>query len=272
MRTKYRIVREASAKNAKRVEAEIVVKSSRRQVIKPSLTGADIKVAVIHTDQRGKKLGRLVVVDRMGKKSWPDRLAKGKIPHPGATKHTPLELIVSQIIDRIPGLNTQQAHRLGQDLINTRLSAQALGPALTKLDTAATPATARALQATENVWRDLDRRYKLLTSTEVAELLGAKEANRAYASNLRGKGQILGVQRRNSYVYPGFQFDSRTHRVKPAIPLILALATELNWDTDDLTIWLGTPSGYYGGDRPADYLDNVDELLRKARDEATMQW
>ena len=177
-----------------------------------------------------------------------------------------------QLLGDLPGWDQRQTHRLLRDLINTRESIHALGPALTKLSTAATPATARALQATENVWRDLEERYQLLTSTEVAKLLGAKGANRAYASNLRAKRQLLGVHRRNSYLYPGFQFDRRTRRVKTVVPLLLELASGLDWDTDDLTIWLSTPSGYFGGDRPADHLDDTEEVFGKARDAATVQW
>ena len=177
---------------------------------------------------------------------------------------------VTVVPGKIPGWGPQQTQRFVRDLIATRQSIQALGPALTKLTTTATPSTARALQATENVWRDLEERYTLLTSTDVAEVLGAKNANRAYASNLRAKGQLLGVLRRNSYAYPGFQFNAG--RVRPVIAPLLTLASELDWDLDDLTIWLSTPSGYYGGDRPADHLDDVEELLGKARNAATVQW
>ncbi|MFC5932042.1 hypothetical protein [Cryobacterium melibiosiphilum] len=189
-----------------------------------------------------------------------------------AAPRSTIDAAASQLLSLIPGLTSQQAQHFLQGLVNTRLSVQALGPALTKLETAATPSTARALQATENVWRELDERYRLLSSTEVATLLGAKGANRAYAANLRAKGHLLGIQRRNSYVYPGFQFNARNPRIKPAIPLLLALAAEVTWDLEDLTIWLSTPSGYFGGDRPADHLDETETLLSRARDEATVQW
>ena len=183
-----------------------------------------------------------------------------------------IDQLTEQLLVDLPGYDSEQSRHLVREIVNTRRSVQAMASALTKLPTAATPATARALQATENVWRELDERYGLLTSTEVAALLSAKGSNRAYASNLRAKGQLLGVRRRNSYVYPGFQFDTRTHRVKEVVLPLLALAAELDWDADDLTIWLGTPSGYFGGDRPADHLDDTQTLLAKARDEATIEW
>lgn len=267
MSTKDRIVR---ASRAKRVQSSEVV-----NVVKGKNKGQATKFT--HAQTGGRKMRGTKVVRQnenvRGVKARQVRAplaANAQTPALGNPKS--LDSVAAQLLALIPGLSRQQAQHLIRDLVNTRLSVQALGPALTKLDTAATPSTARALQATENVWREVEERYKLLSSTEVADLLGAKNANRAYASNLRAKGQILGVQRRNSYVYPGFQFNARTHRIKPVIPLLLALAEELTWNVEDLTIWLSSPSGYYGGGRPADNLDATEEILTRARDEATVQW
>ncbi|SEN68522.1 hypothetical protein E3O25_02630 [Cryobacterium sp. TMT1-3] len=269
MSTKDRIVRAARAKKVQTSDAVNVVKAKNKSQA-TTFTHAHAG----GRKMRGTKVVRVIQIDNVrGVKARQVRAplaANAQTPALGDPKS--LDSVAAQLLALIPGLSRQQAQHLIRDLVNTRLSVQALGPALTKLDTAATPSTARALQATENVWREVEERYKLLTSTEVAALLGAKNANRAYASNLRAKGQLLGVQRRNSYVYPGFQFNARTHRIKPAIPLLLALAEELTWNVEDLTIWLSSPSGYYGGGRPADNLDATEEILTRARDEATVQW
>lgn len=187
-------------------------------------------------------------------------------------KDQPVDVVVNLVFKDVTGISAAQKASMAADLVNARLSVIALAPAITNLATRATPATARAVQATENVWREMEDRYGLLTSTEVAERLSAKGSNRTYASSRRAKGQLLGVQRKNTYRFPGFQFDAQTHRVKPAIEPLLALARDLNWDEDQVAIWLASPSGYFGGDRPAEHLDDVDAILAKARDEASVEW
>jgi len=49
----------------------------------------------------------------------------------------------------------------------------------------------------------------LLDANAVGALLGSQSGNRRqYATVQRQRGELLGVPRRNAYLYPAFQFDS----------------------------------------------------------------
>lgn len=135
-------------------------------------------------------------------------------------------------------------------------SIQSVGAAVSRLP--ALPAGfTRAIQATENAWRRIDEEFGLLTSTEVAQRIGSKSPHRTLASELRRRGQLIGVSRLNSFRYPGFQFtaDSRVH---PAVPPLLEAASDSGWSESDLALWLCNPSGSFGGARPVDHLDDAD--------------
>ena len=77
-----------------------------------------------------------------------------------------------------------------------RGAVDALETVLTTLPTLVDPATARAAQSTEAVWRQVESEFGLLSSSEVGERLGSH--NRAYASSLRQRGELLGMQRKNA--------------------------------------------------------------------------
>lgn len=133
------------------------------------------------------------------------------------------------------------------------------------------PQLAQALQATESVWKDVESEYGMLTSTDVARLIGSKESSRSLAANQRAVGKLIGIKRGNRYVYPGFQFDLRSDKVHPAIPGLIAVAAEVGWDEEDLVFWLVSPSGYFRGERPVDHLDDAD-FTDKVRQAATVEW
>ncbi|WP_378144469.1 hypothetical protein ACFJGV_13310 [Cnuibacter sp. UC19_7] len=162
--------------------------------------------------------------------------------------------------------------RILVDVLRARASADALAPALVKLDSSATPSAARAAQATENVWRAIDEEFTLLSSTQVAAALGAKSGNRSYASDQRAARRILGVRRLNSYLYPGFQFDRATGTVKPAVPALLRAAERAGRSDEGLALWLVGPTTYLGGDRPVDHLDEVDRVVKVAEDAWGVEW
>lgn len=92
-------------------------------------------------------------------------------------------------------------------------------------DTSATPspAIARALLATEDLWQEIESKFGMLTSAEAAEAVLVTSSPRAHASKAHANGRWLRVRRGNHYLYPGFQFDRSTYEVKPAIPALIAL-------------------------------------------------
>ena len=182
------------------------------------------------------------------------------------------ELIVVLGENGMAQLSPDKASGFIRDFTTAWASAHTTAAALAKLDTVVSPATARSLQATENVWRYIESRYNMLTSTEIAEALSAKGANRSYASHLRKTNRLLGVQRRNAYVFPDFQLDTVTGRVHDCIPALLALTEAAEWSAEELTIWLCTPSGLFGSDAPVKHIAETDRILAAATSATTVEW
>lgn len=127
------------------------------------------------------------------------------------------------------------------------------------------PATARAAQATENVWREIANEFGLLESSEVSALLGASKGNLEFVSIRRNSGELLGVVRNNGYLYPGFQFDRSTGTIREWVRPLLELAREHRMGAGDVLFWMMSPTTYFGGDRPADHMNDGDQLLDIAR-------
>lgn len=144
-----------------------------------------------------------------------------------------------------------------------------LGAAVSKLPTVEAGFT-RAVQATENAWRGIADEFGMLSSREVAERIGSKSSNRNLASDLRKRGQLLGVNRLNSYKYPGFQFTAEG-TVRPVIPELITTMNESGWTEPSLVLWLCSPSGRFSGMRPVDLLDDP-ALVAKARDMMQTDW
>lgn len=122
----------------------------------------------------------------------------------------------------------------------------------------------------ESFWREIDATWGLLTADEVLKTLNMPEGEIDLVAQLRESGQLLAVQRGGDYVFPGFQFVAG--HVEPVVAALVALAAEVSWAQDDLVIWLCCPSGYFSRDRPVEYLHHQDELVEKARNQATVEW
>ena len=135
------------------------------------------------------------------------------------------------------------------------------------------PQLARALQATENMWRSIAAEFGLLTSGQVAERLGASPSNRTLAARRRAAHQIAGVVRRNAVVYPGFQLD-RTHgTIIPMMARLIELAAANGWSEENLLLWLCSPTTAFDAeDRPVDHLEQPDAVLRAAKNQFEARW
>lgn len=136
-----------------------------------------------------------------------------------------------------------------------------LAPAMEASKFTASPQMARSLQARENWLRSIEEEFGTLSRQEVAELRGSKGANRSMAADLQSKGQILAFRRGNSFRIPQFQFTEAGH-IRPALPRLIAAATDAGWDDQDLLVWLTNPNRHFPeGKRPVDCLDDVDRIL-----------
>ena len=142
-----------------------------------------------------------------------------------------------------------------------RGAVDSLERALVMLPTVVDPATARAVQATENVWRRIDTDFGLLSSSEVSSLLGASNGNRAFTAELRKRGALLAAQRKNGYVFPGFQFDHEAGAVRPWVAPLLESAQRHDRSAADVIMWMMSPTTYFNSDRPADHVDDAQRLL-----------
>ncbi|WP_442545230.1 hypothetical protein ACSBOX_06010 [Arthrobacter sp. KN11-1C] len=156
---------------------------------------------------------------------------------------------------------------------NVRAGVHALGAAMATSPVAVSPQTARSLQAAENIWRSIEREFGMLSSMEVAELLGSRKPNRSLASGLRNDGTIVGIMRGNAYRFPGFQFDADKGAVVPAMPKLIALAREDGRSDEGLVYWLTSPSSlFHEQDRPVDHLHEEEQVLAAARDQFEGTW
>jgi hypothetical protein len=154
-----------------------------------------------------------------------------------------------------------------------RAGVHALGAAMAANPVAVSPQMARSLQAAENIWRNIEHEFGMLTSMEVAERLGSRKPNRSMASALRNEGSIVGIMRGNSYRFPGFQFDADKAAVVPVMPKLIALARENERSDEGLVYWLTSPSSFFHEqDRPVDHLHEEDRVLAAARDQFEGTW
>ena len=96
-----------------------------------------------------------------------------------------------------------------------------------------------------------------LTSEDVSKLLGSKAANtRQYAMELRQRGELLGLEVGNRYLYPEFQFDRDRMAVHDVVKDVAKL---LSADTDPwgvLSWWVSPNARLPGHQTPRDLLQD----------------
>lgn len=152
-----------------------------------------------------------------------------------------------------------------------------LGDAMARMSIVLSPATARAAQATENAVKSIENEFGLLTSVQVARLLGSTSnaaAVRSLANDMRARGELLYLRRLNKYLYPGFQFDRSVGRVRPLVKTLMQLADASGWDREDVVLWLCSPTTYFEDEsRPVDHFDtDPDQVLDVARRAWGVRW
>lgn len=152
-----------------------------------------------------------------------------------------------------------------------------LSDAMTRMHGPLPPSMARAAQATENAVKSIEEEFGLITSAQVAQLLGAtsnRAAVRSLAYDMRGRGELLYIRRLNKYLYPGFQFDPSLGPVRPLVKALLQLADANGWEPEDVVLWLCSPTTYFeDGSRPVDHFDSdPDRVLDVARRAWGVEW
>lgn len=138
----------------------------------------------------------------------------------------------------------------------------AMGPTLTAVTEAGVGqlveqalAAARAAIAEQNVVL----RQPMLTAVDVAEAVGARgSSNRAVASRLRSRGEIVGVEVQGRFLFPAFQFDLARARVHPVVAEVNRHVTEHGDGWAVARWWMTTVDGY----TPVELIESNQELLR----------
>jgi hypothetical protein len=114
------------------------------------------------------------------------------------------------------------------------------------------------LQTTVMARRDI-LAQDMLDASAVAEVLGYKGANvRDLASDLRRRGQIVGVRDANRYLYLAFQFDPKRAVVRP---IVSAINQHLDSREDPWAVasWWVSPNPRLSGRAPWQMLGTNDE-------------
>jgi len=115
---------------------------------------------------------------------------------------------------------------------------------------------------TEHAWRKLEEEFGLLDATQIGHVAGSRsKVARSWASQKHRDRQLLGIKRRNRFVYPGFQLDS-LGKIRTAIPAVLANFDAANWPEEHVALWFISANGWLGGRRPVDVLDETEAVTQ----------
>lgn len=136
-------------------------------------------------------------------------------------------------------------------------------------------ATKRALVHRDQRLRDIDARYGLLTSSQVAERRGSTSKNSAQVvADLRGNYLTPTIQRGNRRLMPGFVFTERGAVHEWVRPVCQALAG-IGFDEESQVFWLTSPNTYLDDATPLDALTDatpasVERVLHAVRQRAAV--
>ena len=135
------------------------------------------------------------------------------------------------------------------------------------------PSPAAVLQARRNAEARtaLLQEFGALRSQEIADFAASRAANRAALANRwRAEGRLVAVPVGDQLLYPGFQFNAEG-KPKPVIARALEELRGITNTSDwQLALWFTSPTGWLGGRRPVDLLDeHPDSVVEAARREAS---
>ena len=129
------------------------------------------------------------------------------------------------------------------------------------------PTPAAVLQARRNAEARtaLLREFGALRSGDVAELAGSRAQNRAALANRwRSEDRVLAVPVGDELLYPGFQFTSEGRPHTTVARALRALRSAPGLTDWQAALWFASPTGWLGGRRPVDLLDEDPEAVVEA--------
>lgn len=170
-----------------------------------------------------------------------------------------------------PASSSQAVSAITHDLERTRRNVAALGEAIHAAQLTTSPSLARAVQAQQNLYSRIEAEFGLLTSRQAADRMGSRAvARRNAATAAHHQGRLVALRRGRYLLYPGFQFDHSG--IRPAMPALIAIARQHEWDQASLIEWLVSPTTYLAGQRPVDILDDPDRLTGLAHEVFGVSW
>ena len=104
---------------------------------------------------------------------------------------------------------------------------------------------------------------KLLSAADMAEYAGRSRNWPAEAARRR---KLISVQHAGRTLYPAFQIDPRTRKVRTWVSSMAQALDDVDIDGRAFTIWSAISSQSFQGDRPADRAGDQDFLARASRD------
>lgn len=146
-----------------------------------------------------------------------------------------------------------------------------LGDAVEALEQPISQQMVAGVVATENAWVEIETEFGLFDGRTVARIAGSRQTTGGFANDRRKARKLLGVFRRNAYLYPGFQF-TESGEVHQSVLDILQEAPELNVSDEDVAQWFLLESPSLDSQRPVDVIENADQVLAVFRGRFGAQW
>ncbi len=107
----------------------------------------------------------------------------------------------------------------------------------------------------------LIQEFGALTGEQIGEEHSKAQNRHALAARWRKEGRIFGIPYRGQTLYPAFQFDALSGKVKPSTREVLAQLPRDRMSDWECALWWTAANGWLGGRRPVDVLDREPEAV-----------
>lgn len=163
-----------------------------------------------------------------------------------------------------PGLDSTRTRRWLEEILGERATIARLRAEIGGQDQAPGPGVMAQIGRLEAAWRDIEKRYGLLSADDLVRMAGATPASlRTWVHNQRRRHGLLAVRRGGRNVFPGFQF-TKTGSPKPWLREITEPLLAAGWSEESVLLWLAAPTGWLSGQAPLDVVDTELDRVRRA--------
>jgi hypothetical protein len=167
-------------------------------------------------------------------------------------------------IDVPDHMSADLAARVVRGALASVQAAAATVAALDQLAELPGPSTVRAAHDTVEAWRELERRWGLLSPVEVVERNPTVSNASDHLGRLHDAGRVVRVRRGRGYRYPGYQFDGNGQPIAALADVVVVLR-RAGWSEPSIVLWFDSPNGRLVDDaRPAELLASDADAVRAA--------